>query len=118
MTRPTKQISVDMTAASPAPCDTKREARHSASPRKYTSCTSSPPSASVSVNMRCCRLCAMSQVGWRLMVASSAKISRPLPSDGAGTFAARERKVSTSALAFRALSGSWLMSLFRVGRSP
>src|SRR5262249_12464732 len=59
---------------------------------------SSPPTAAASRNMSACSWQAVSQVGWRLMVASSAKISRPrAPAavDGARLFTCA-RKASIS----------------------
>ena len=52
----------------------------------------------MSVNIRPCSCIAMSQVGWRLMVASMAKMSRPRPDATVGAVARPSfRKASIAA---------------------
>src|SRR5258708_35485950 len=76
---------------------TQRLDLHSSKPRKNTSCTSRPPIALTALNISVWTCIAMSQVGWRLMVASIAKIRRPLPAVlGADELRTLARKASTS----------------------
>ena len=84
-----------MSCASPCPPETKFEARHSSKPAEIDKLhveAAEPGSAS---NIFACSDWARSQVGCRLMVASSAKISRPRPeAPGAGVFFAASTKAA------------------------